>query len=541
MLCGANLRRVWILFLLGLFVILYSVLRQTNYWSFTKVLLSRRRNDTGWNKSTSEVDYILWPSPFVTGNFTCLPSRRQSSCMSFLPRVEPLPSTLSPKTKPSCDVIIRSFHGYALFVNTLLHSLEMFWPRDMGKIILILDDSDDDHSYATTLPDYVTVFFEPLPPFTDLWLDRAPTKKTGLPMPKLGYGRGQWSNFISDRYSSADFIAIFDSDQILGGGGQLQLLFDWDIELQKYKPIFVCFDHIDLGDTFVYNYKIFGMSGDMGVGCMESLPVVMYRDTLPKIRKYVVNYFIVNKPGIYNDSRLANVSMDYDRDYNWSQYVENESNKHSLPTSPTYFDRAFASLDQQCKICQFCIFGAFIYTHPEESSRYTFKIIGYGKSAEKLKTDQIRLINHARNIDYYPSRKAGIQINHTNQYALYGPECTQIHSGAHIGYMIKGAKMSEDYFRVAERLMDDGLCKLSRPGDCNHHYCKLRGWDYDAVRQRKLYSHTDSNISFPLQFFSNQQALLGWELKITAPWWCFCLPKYQLCHATSSLRMDAEI
>ena len=517
MMRAVTLCSIWTLLSVGLIVVLHLFIEKTYERNIPKDVLSRCRYITGSNKLQSELDYILWPSPFSTDNFPCLPSRNQSSCMSLLPRVEPLPRILSPKTKPSCDVVIRSFHGYALFLNILLRSLEIFWPRDMGKIIVILDDSGDDHSYAVTLPDYVTVIFEPLPHFTDLWIHRNSTKKTGLLLSKLGYGRGEWSNFISDRYSSADFIAVFDSDQIISGGGQLQLLFDWDVKIQQYKPIFVCVDNVDLHGSFAYNYKIFGMSGAVGIGCMRSLPVVMYRDTFPKIRKYLVNYFLIEEPSIYNDSRLANVPIDYDRDYNWTQQAKTESSKYSLPTIPTYFDRAFASLDQRCKLCQFCVFGAFIYTHPEESSRYTFKIIGYGKSAEKLKEDQIKLINYARVIDDYRFAKARIQINHTNEYTLYSPECAQIHSGAHIAYMIDTPKLSEEYFKVAERLIDDGLCKVSRPEDCNYQYCKLRGWDYDAVAQRRLYSNTETNISFPQQFYSNQQALVGWEKKIKAP------------------------
>jgi len=438
--------------------------------------------------------------------------------MSLLPRIDPLHRSLAPRKSPSCDAIIRSTHDYSLFLNTLLRSLEIFWPHDMGKIIVILSDSDEDRSYALTLPDYVTVFFEGLPPFFDLWAKTSFNKRRSLAASHR-YHRAQWSNFISDRYSSADFLTIFDADQVISGGGQLQLLFDWDYKLQKYKPIFTCFDNIDI---FIYNmftlsYKIFGMSKIIGIECMKSLPVVIYRDTLPKTRNYLVNYFLMNNPGIYNDTRLQYVSIDYDNNQNWRWFGKNETSNYSMPSSVTYFDRAFAFLSENCRICQYCIFGAFIYTHPEESSKYTFKIIGYKKSAEKLKQEQIQLIHQARIIDNYRRRTKGMQKNYSDDNLIYRPECTQIHSGAHIAYMINGQKMSEEYFRLAETIIDDGLCKASRPEDCNYKYCKSRGWNYDAIQHRKLNSHLVTNVSFPLQFFSNQQALLGWERYIPAP------------------------
>jgi hypothetical protein len=436
--------------------------------------------------------------------------------MSLLPRVEPLPRTSAPKTKPSCDALIRSSHDYSLFLNTLLRSLEIFWPRNIGKIIVVLNDSEEDRSYALTLPDYVTIFFEPLPPFMDLWTKQNLPKDSESPS-KHGYDRAQWSNFISDRYSSADFVTVFDADQVISGGGQLQLLFDWDIKLRKYKPIFTCIDNVDLYDAFTLSYRIFGMSREVGIECMKSLPIVMHRDTFPKIRKYLVKYFLLNEPGIYNDTRLTNVSFDYDRDHNWVWSKKHNKNNYSLSSSPTYFDRAFAYLTEKYKICQFCIFGGFIYTHPEESSRYAFKVIGYTKSAERLKNEQIQLINYTRKIDDYLHTKAGLKKNYTNDYHIFTPECTQLHSGAHIPYIIGGPKMSEAYFKLAEKIIDDGLCKVSRPEDCNHEYCKSRGWNYDAIKQRELHSSLSANVTFPWQFYSNQEVLLGWEQSIRAP------------------------
>jgi hypothetical protein len=77
--------------------------------------------------------------------------------------------------------------------------------------------------------------------------------------------------------------------------------------------------------------------------------------------------------------------------------------------------------------------------------------------------------------------------------------------------------LSEEYFKTAEKLTDDGLCKVSRPEDCNYEYCKSRGWDYDAVKHRESHSNLSTNISFPSQFYSSQQAILGWQMHPVAP------------------------
>lgn len=77
--------------------------------------------------------------------------------------------------------------------------------------------------------------------------------------------------------------------------------------------------------------------------------------------------------------------------------------------------------------------------------------------------------------------------------------------------------MSEAYFRLAEKIIDDGLCKVSRPEDCNYEYCKSHGWNHDAIKQRELYSNLSTHITFPSQFYSNQEVLLGWQQSFWAP------------------------
>ena len=97
------------------------------------------------------------------------------------------------------DLMIRAFAGVAIWLQLMLRSIELFWPRNIGRVILVMDASRQDRQVVEALvPDFVSVYYEAFPP--------------GL----AGNGRWaqQWHDLWADNYTDADFIAIADTDSL---------------------------------------------------------------------------------------------------------------------------------------------------------------------------------------------------------------------------------------------------------------------------------------------------------------------------------------
>jgi len=219
------------------------------------------------------------------------------------------------------DLIVRSGSRDAGLLPILFRSIELFWPKGIGKIIVVLDKNEE-YLVRTLLPDYVSIFFEEFPP--------------GVPG-RLG---NQLSNFWADNYTSADYIAVVDSDVVFNTKITPDQLFYKDSE----KLILIANKH--------WQQELWQPGNDWWLGeemyhgnFMVGLPVIYPRWVLPLFRKFVMER--------HGDLKyFDNVMIEWSKKENWG-----------------YFS-------------QFCILGNFMYQFHREKFHFTFE--GYDEPAMRI-------------------------------------------------------------------------------------------------------------------------------------------------------------
>ena len=143
---------------------------------------------------------FLFPDKYAAGaeiNETALLRADPATLMSA-PPWRPYPPHRHPPV-PRVDFILRTFAGYSPLTSYMLRSLELLMPyRQLGDVIVVLDDTMDDRQYAATLPDDVKVFYEPKPAFFDDWGQANMQSGTlGVSRAVNGYAVGLYSNWVS--------------------------------------------------------------------------------------------------------------------------------------------------------------------------------------------------------------------------------------------------------------------------------------------------------------------------------------------------------
>ena len=110
---------------------------------------------------------------------------------------------------PRVDLLIRTFHGSAMFMPILFQSIELFWPRNIGRCLIVADaHSPRDEQVlglAALVPTWCELHYETIPP----------------EMIRNGRWTMQWSNFWTDNYTTTTgdsttaqphYVAIADTD-----------------------------------------------------------------------------------------------------------------------------------------------------------------------------------------------------------------------------------------------------------------------------------------------------------------------------------------
>ena len=149
-------------------------------------------------------------------------------------------------------------HGY--LAHIMLRSIELFWPKGIGKVIVILD-SGEEH-LATMLPPWVTTIFkEP-----ESELDSMP-----------GYLVKEFWNLWADNYTTADYVAFMDTD------APFITLITPDLLFRGNKLIVVGGSAHDFvgPDEF-----LLGEEGHIG-NFMFTLPWVVPRQIFPAMRAHI--------------------------------------------------------------------------------------------------------------------------------------------------------------------------------------------------------------------------------------------------------------
>ena len=369
------------------------------------------------------------------------------------------------------DIVIRGFHGSLHLLNTAVRSIELLLHPALYRRVIVVMDADEvlDHQMSLLLPAWVSVYYEDRFAFMDLWEGRST---------RPGWLRGMWSNFVSDRYSDSEFIALWDGDMVLGSRGQLPLSFDWDESKGLWRPVLVCHDRTEPYFVESTYSDILGLTEDTAPGCMYQLPVILRRDTFPLVRQALIDVWLrrggdeqlrqlhqaelASGNGTWTD-RDAQLPLRLDLT---DAATDGRADTSRWPTSA--FDRAYAlHLSAQTgdwiRICQFCLMGAYVVHTPHVASLYSVHLLG-------TKSER--------------------------------SECPLVRAGAHLSYMRgldsnsqEKKKQVDAYFHLASEVLDSALCHSSTPSMCNAQYCKKRGWHYDALATRRLYEEWLGNVT----------------------------------------------
>ena len=109
------------------------------------------------------------------------------------------------------DLLVRTHWRAIANMNTLFDSIELFWPKNLGRCIVVMDSNSQRDFYINVqLPAWCEVMYEVV----------------NEDNKRIGYWLQQYSNFWSDNYTTADYIAIFDSDSALNSPVTPDMLFD---------------------------------------------------------------------------------------------------------------------------------------------------------------------------------------------------------------------------------------------------------------------------------------------------------------------------
>ncbi|CAI7832724.1 unnamed protein product, partial [Closterium sp. NIES-54] len=115
------------------------------------------------------------------------------------------------------DLVIRSYLSEKLFLlYSLLTSVELMWPRGIGRVVVVLDEGDD-------------VAMHLMPPWVQVKYERNYLKLPGKILQQWSYG---WV----DNYTSAPFVAIVDDDIIFNLKVTPFLLFNLSKPSQDNNP-----------------------------------------------------------------------------------------------------------------------------------------------------------------------------------------------------------------------------------------------------------------------------------------------------------------
>ena len=109
------------------------------------------------------------------------------------------------------DLLVRTHWRAMANMNTLFDSIELFWPKNLGRCVVVMDISSQRDFYINVqLPSWCEVMYE----------------EVNEDNKRIGYWLQQYSNFWSDNYTTADYVAIFDSDSALNSPVTPDMLFD---------------------------------------------------------------------------------------------------------------------------------------------------------------------------------------------------------------------------------------------------------------------------------------------------------------------------
>ncbi len=112
---------------------------------------------------------------------------------------------------PTYALITKAYmDGWHELITSQLLSFLVFWPRNFGVLVLVLDDEDEDEHVAGAIlqqfSNQIKIVYERLP-FNPKSIFLANSGEF-----RIGYDRQRWGRMWCDKYSEADVLGIMDAD-----------------------------------------------------------------------------------------------------------------------------------------------------------------------------------------------------------------------------------------------------------------------------------------------------------------------------------------
>eukprot|EP00668_Euglena_longa_P001092 GGOE01001303.1.p1 GENE.GGOE01001303.1~~GGOE01001303.1.p1 ORF type:complete len:607 (-),score=66.09 GGOE01001303.1:24-1814(-) len=233
-------------------------------------------------------------SPVDDLNFSVIPAEVRKKWKQWAEQWVPttLVSTVW-QTLPRVDLWVRTFTpGADKLITILYESLELFWPKHYGQLVILLDnESSADHAFGkliSQIPPFPRVFYQPEPDWSLF-----PSVICGR---TKGYDRQMYSGFYADLYTDAPFIGLVDNDALFTSVVPPSAIFD-----DQLRPIVIAKTtrYDERGNPFVMGpmngrwalatTKALGLP--QAADFMWNFPVTVRRAAFAEVRDFIAKRF----------------------------------------------------------------------------------------------------------------------------------------------------------------------------------------------------------------------------------------------------------
>ena len=191
----------------------------------------------------------------------------------------------------SMDLFVRTYHAKMQELLHLLHSVAVFWPSDWGVVVVLDGGSAEDEHACALLPKWVRCILQPLPSFLH---DLQPAFSHVDPFGHLGGVQRQrgliwkeWTECWADKFSTAQFIAVCDSDVVLTSFGLPQLMFQPPgLAGASVRPII--WAH---ADNAQFPNTVAALGLPLQAEFMDGFPLVIKRRHFRTLRHHIIRLF----------------------------------------------------------------------------------------------------------------------------------------------------------------------------------------------------------------------------------------------------------
>ena len=182
------------------------------------------------------------------------------------------------------DLMVRTTTFSAMILPLMFQSIDMYWPRNIGRCIVVADELYKDRwQMRFTMPDWCELHFEYVLP----------------EMQDRGRWAMQWHDFWGDNYTSADYVAVADTDSyftykitpdvLFDAQGRVAMSIDKNFQRGLYEKDTIWW----LGNESLANASGTAQMEHLlpyyPLNFMQNLPVVMPTEMYAHFREYVMS------------------------------------------------------------------------------------------------------------------------------------------------------------------------------------------------------------------------------------------------------------